>query len=106
MTTYKFEISDPFVTFHRNSYVFLEKLHARIRKSLVNMISLQPYKINKRFGNWRDRVVDWFNDWVINGFVHKKKQLFLHGKQDTGKTSFISYLFGNNYLSIGIGLGN
>ena len=89
-----FKKSDHFVTQHKISYKFLQELHDEVRRSLVKLIPHQPYKVKKRFGNWRDQVVDWYNDWIINGFVHKKKQLFLFGKQDTGKTSFIRFLFG------------
>lgn len=42
--------------------------------------------------NWHKKVVDWFNDWVINGYRHKKKQLYLWGPSNTGKSTFINTL--------------
>lgn len=37
-------------------------------------------------------MIEWWNDWAINGYAHKKKQLYLWGKADTGKTYFINHL--------------
>ena len=96
MQTPVYQKLDPFITQHRNSFRFLEELHVEVRNSLIKVIPHKPYIVKKRFNNWRDQVVDWYNDWIENGFVHKKKQLFLHGKQDTGKTSFVAFLMSKN----------
>lgn len=42
--------------------------------------------------NWQDKVIAWWNDWAINGYAHKKKQLYLWGIPNAGKTYFINYL--------------
>ena len=62
---------------------------------MIKVIQHKPYIVKKKFGNWRDKVVDWYNDWVVNGFCYKKKQLYLFGKQNTGKTYFVRFLMGS-----------
>ena len=41
---------------------------------------------------WHLSVLDWWNDWTVNGFKHKKKQLYLWGPSNSGKTTFINNL--------------
>ncbi|CAF1027740.1 unnamed protein product [Brachionus calyciflorus] len=53
---------------------------------------LRPFRILKRFGDWRDKVVDWWNQWVSNPYKPKRKQLYLYGESDSGKSSFIRAL--------------
>lgn len=50
--------------------------------------TLKPLEI-EQFGDWRDDVRKWWNDWVNEGWFHKRKQLFLWGASDSGKTTFI-----------------
>lgn len=38
---------------------------------------------------WKQKVIDWWNDWVTNGYEPKKKQLYLWGPSNTGKSHFI-----------------
>lgn len=40
--------------------------------------TLKPLQI-ENFGDWRDSVRKWWNDWVAEGWFHKRKQLFLWG---------------------------
>lgn len=87
--------TDPFVIGHKNFRKVLMDMHAEVRRSLIVLVPHKPYLVKKRFHNWRDQVVDWYNDWIINGFVHKKKQLYLYGPSNTGKTHFIRFLMGN-----------
>ena len=48
--------------------------------------------INSEWLNdWRFNVIQWWNDWVLNGFTKNKKQLLILGnKSSTGKRFFIS----------------
>ena len=94
--TKEFDFHDQFVASHPNHNIFLQKLHASVRKDINKLVLLKPYKILKKFGNWRDLVVDWYNDWAKNGYFHKKKQLFLYGESNTGKSTFIKYLMGKD----------
>ena len=38
---------------------------------------------------WHEKVLNWWNDWILHGYQHKKRQLYLWGPSDTGKTTFI-----------------
>ena len=93
--TTSFSTLDRFVVENKSQHEWLKQIHSDIRSQFKNAITHKPYIIKRRFGNWRDRVVDWYNNWVQNGFKNTKKHLFLYGPSDTGKTSFISYLMGN-----------
>lgn len=93
--TASFSESDEFVVYHNNRRKWLQDLHCQVREKFLKLIVHKPYIIKKRFGNWRDQVVDWYNDWVINGLSKKTKHLYLHGKSGTGKTNFIQYLMSN-----------
>ena len=42
--------------------------------------------------NWRADVIDWWNEFVCSGHTHKKKQLYLQGLPDVGKTFFVNWL--------------
>lgn len=46
------------------------------------------------FNDWRDDVVSWWNDFVDNGYTTKMPQLYLHGRSNVGKTSFVLQLLG------------
>ena len=94
MKTTDYDHLDNFVIQYKNRHKWLKELHGEVRSSLVKPIVHQPYVIKKRFGNWRDKVVDWYNEWVKNGFMHSKKHLYLFGPPDTGKTNFLQFLFG------------
>ena len=95
LKTPEFHNVDEFVIQHKKSYKWLKELHAEVRLPLIKPIAHQPYFIKKRFGNWRDNVVDWFNDLAIKGFKKTKMHLYLYGQPDTGKTHFVEYLLGN-----------
>lgn len=65
----------------------------------AKIVQLRAYEILKRFGDWRDRAVDWYNDWVMNGHLRKKKQLYVYGPSNSGKTTFFDLLLGMSFLS-------
>lgn len=39
--------------------------------------------------DWRNKVYDWYTMWAKEGWCRKKKQLFLYGPTNSGKTEFI-----------------
>lgn len=87
-----FTILDPFV---QENIRYANHIEHKFREFKSATIPQYPYfriKINKRFSNWRDSVVDWYND-----FLAKKisLSLYLYGDSQTGKTSFILSVFGN-----------
>jgi hypothetical protein len=78
---------------------FIMHLH---REHQLNKIKLLPLKkINqiKRFNNWQDEVIDWYNDWIDESNENKlnKKQLLIYGEPDTAKTYFIVYFLFAKY---------
>ena len=45
-----------------------------------------------QFKQWHLSVIEWWNDWAVNGYSHKKKQLYLWGPSNSGKTTFVNRL--------------
>lgn len=96
-STEEFDITHPFVLNNPNYYKLLEQVHKRMKSKLCNR-RLQPlrplFNVNDRdnTNSWQKQVMDWWNDWTINGYRHKKKQLYLWGESNTGKTTFIHKL--------------
>ena len=41
------------------------------------------------FGDWRDELIRWLNDWIDNGWHPKKQQVLITGPPNAGKTAFI-----------------
>ena len=52
-------------------------------------------KQKKKFGDNRDEVVEWYNNQITTKFREKKKQLYLYGPPNSGKSTFIDLMFGN-----------
>ena len=61
--------------------LFQRKHH--IRHKLKRVTSDIP------FGDWRDDLILWFNNWIDNGWHMKKQQVLITGPPNAGKTSFI-----------------
>ena len=80
----EFDFHDQFVASHPSHIIFLQKLHDSGRKDINKLVPLKQYKILIKFGNWRDHVVEWYNDWAKTATLIKK-QLFLYGDSNTGK---------------------
>lgn len=93
-STENFEYSHSHVLNYPQYYKLLERVHENVqkskKKSLVQI--LRPFfcVLNlESKDSWQDEVIGWWNDWIINGYRHKKPQLFLWGGSNTGKTTFI-----------------
>lgn len=95
---FEFKYSDPFVVEHRNNYKFLLNLHKEIRQD--EFLNNSPFtgfcQVLSVYNNWTRQCAEWWNDWVVNGFHLRKKQLFLYGPPGHGKTSFIETMI--NYV--------
>ena len=69
---------------------------------LINMPMLVYAQEDFLFGDWRDDVVLWWNKFAkvmfikrtTNEYVFKTKQLYLHGRSNSGKSTFVRYLLG------------
>ena len=93
----KFSILDKFVQkniYHANQ---IEQMLNEIKSTQNPKFPHLKLKVIKQFLNWRDNVVDWYND-----FITKKnsRALFIYGDSDSGKTSFIYSLFGKLNLFV------
>ena len=95
-----FSREDEFIKKNMERIRWLETLHKSVRNSLVKREAHKPYKIKDRFGNWRDQVVDWYNEWTIYGTECEFKHLFLYGLSNTGKTDFVRYILGEPLVKI------
>lgn len=84
-----FDHTHPFVVQHCNKYNFLQKYHLDFYKlksldncKLVTVTTCPDV-------NWCKSVSQWYNDWCIRGWHFKKKQLYLYGPPNMGKSSYI-----------------
>lgn len=93
----EYDVTHPFILNNPQYYRLLGKVHAACKKkeafSRSKHKKLLPIKfVPNKAQNWHEKVLFWWNDWVINGHSHKKKQLYLFGPSNVGKTSFINRL--------------
>ncbi|CAF1021492.1 unnamed protein product [Brachionus calyciflorus] len=89
------EITDDFIQSNPGRQGFIEKTAKALQTPPPKIFRLFPFLyIGEKFGNWRDQVVEWFNDWVREGYNHKKRHLLLVGDSNHGKTTFIMALLG------------
>ena len=95
--TSKFDYADAYVLNNPQYYKLLEKVHSSVQnsKKIVRQLRLMPYYKpldQHQCNTWQEEVINWWNDWIVNGFRHKKPQLFLWGGSNTGKTTFVRQL--------------
>jgi len=94
--TPQFKFSDPFVLNHPQYFRLLEYVHrcVRSRMNAIDSPAVSPYfyVMNANNDHWQFSVLRWWNDWIMNGWVHKKQQLYLYGPSNTGKTTFVHKL--------------
>lgn len=90
-TTERYKESDPFVLAHPQYYKLLQSVHACLHE--VKTGDLERHQDDFEYlltiPQWKQEVIKWWNDWIDNGWTHKKKQLYLFGASNTGKTYFI-----------------
>ena len=93
----EFDITDSFVLNNPQFYKLLREVIEKTQEKKTKNTPLPKLNTistcHQQEMTWQDMVLDWWNDWVVNGFVHKKKQLYLWGPSNIGKTSFIMNLF-------------
>lgn len=83
----RFSLLDPFVmSLGPSYYKYLERMFNEYRqKNTCNMWN--PPTVT--YDCWYNDVLEWLNDFVRSPYSHKKKQLFLWGESNIGKTSCI-----------------
>lgn len=102
--TQRFSYNDPFVIGHPQYYRVLNLLHDEVQNEVKASTKpiLSPYdhtKATKINGfkeiwpcDWPNKVIEWINEWILNGFIRKKEQLYLWGASGVGKTGFIDFI--------------
>lgn len=101
-STKYFDPTHWFVVTHRHYYKFLERyLQAYQMNQLKNFTGLRKYSgLCRTF--WLRDIVYWWNEWVdildSKLVVKKRKQLYLHGDTNVGKSTVIEKLIGKNNM--------
>lgn len=94
----RFSFIDPFVMEHRFCYRFLQQVFSDVKKE--SEVSFQGFKVHPLvYGlSWVDSVCTWWNSRVLT-HGYKRKQLYLWGESNTGKSSFVERLVGKRNQS-------
>lgn len=96
LNTNYFLFSDPFVLEHRFCYNFLKKLHGEVQQNKVLPFVLFK-KVEFCYKNWTMEVALWWNS-NYNSSKVKRKQLYLYGPTNFGKSSYVENLIGKSNL--------
>lgn len=97
-STSKFDCTDSFVVSHCFQYHFLERYLQDFQKRNLKFFSgLRKYE-GQCFDSWMLQCVEWFKNVVYsidkNLKIYKRKQLFIYGPTNVGKSSLIEKLIG------------
>lgn len=88
-------INVPFLLKHPQYYKLLTEVYLKCKQKESqsrDLPSFRPiYYCENREPTWKDLVVKWWNDWIVNGFRHKT-QLYLWGTSTIDKSLFVSDL--------------
>lgn len=90
LETASFSILDSFIQKNLHYVNYIESKFYEYKRMKTQKNCLYEIHCFKNFNNWRDLVVNWYND-----FINKRtsKQLYIHGLPDTGKSFFIFSLY-------------
>jgi polynucleotide 5'-kinase involved in rRNA processing len=90
-------LNDPIMFNIQLSYQFLQRAYTQYVESNTPHEPLRSIRIKKRFDDWKQEVIDWACTWVNSeaNSTHKRKQLYLYGVSNSGKTTLINSIFGN-----------
>lgn len=101
-STYVYKHTDPFVVQHRHQYIFIKKYFDDFQKSKVRDFSGHKPWCGELFDGWHEGVVKWLYEWVHvihDGLkVVEKRQLYLWGPTNVGKSSLIEKLIGKSNM--------
>lgn len=67
----------------------IKAIHDATRLRMMKKPQYKRYPTETAFNDWRDDIVCWWNDFVDNGYTTKMPQVYLFGRSNVGKTSFI-----------------
>lgn len=108
--TPEYQAADPFILGHPQYHNLLKQVHASVHATHLRKVKqpLRPYQPRAvirdstqatsslqvaqthALQEWEIQVIQWWNDWVSTGFRPKKKQLYLWGPSNTGKSHLIN----------------
>ena len=83
--------------FNQQSQILNIYYNKRYRDAPNNQIYAIAYK-SDMFYDWRDTFIDAFNQ-QVQCSRHKCPRIVLHGEPNTGKVSFVKFLFGKTNLN-------
>jgi len=95
---------DSYVLSNANNHRLLRELHDQQEKKKREYLRVIPTVYNRNTSldspclpnndnvGWVLQVINWWNDWIINGPSRKKKQLYLFGGSNMGKSNLIHHL--------------
>lgn len=93
-----FKFTDPFVVEHRHQFNFLKKYFEDHKK--LNAKSFGGYRqfVGPQYNGWHEAVCSWWNEWMTildeGKKVVKRRQLYLSGPTNVGKTTVWESLVG------------
>jgi polynucleotide 5'-kinase involved in rRNA processing len=89
--------NDPIMFNTQVSHLFLQRAYTQYVEKNTPHEPLRSIRIKKRFDDWKQQVIDWACTWVNSSekSTHKRKQLYLYGVSNSGKTTLINSIFGN-----------
>ncbi len=67
----------------------IEELKSDLLKDEIPRLKLYRINLQEPFDDWRDLVVEWWNQFIDIGYTDKYPALYLFGSTNTGKTYFI-----------------
>jgi hypothetical protein len=67
----------------------MKVFRADVLKNQIPLIKLYRINLQKPFDDWRDIVVEWWNEFVDIGHTPKFPALYLFGSTNSGKTYFV-----------------
>lgn len=96
----KFDRTHPFVTEHRFCYRYLQRyFNDFVKKSASKFHGLRLYGGGDVYSNWMVDVVEWWNGCVraVN-WGTKRKQLYIFGDTNVGKSTLVEKLIGKQNM--------
>ena len=95
---------DKYVLSNANNHKLLRELHNQQENNKKACVKVVPTVYDRSLSlespclpknenvAWVQEVISWWNDWITNGPTRKKKQLYLFGGSNMGKSNLIHHL--------------
>lgn len=91
----KIDLSDPQLISDANLLKKVQTSHSAIREKIETMKDLLPIRYhNKKFNDATDKLVDFINKYIIEGWHFKRPQCYIWGPSNVGKTTMVDHCLG------------